>query len=152
MEEPHFDLWNYFFCTWLQQGSDVEAVVWGSVDIFVRSGSGVDPYFCFSISDPLVGWRKVWFFLRNNADTPFPVFMGSCPIPQPKWGYGVAQQYIRRLQPLCDVFRRLLRGGLTGAPMNLRQPPHPTTPMMGDDNVDVSGAKLPRPFLLRRVR
>jgi hypothetical protein len=77
---------------------------------------------------------------------------GSCPVPQPKWGYGVAQQYIRRLQLLRDVFRRLLRGGLTGAPMNLRQPPHPTTPMMGDDNVDVSGAKLPRPFLLHRVR
>jgi hypothetical protein len=34
--------------------------------------------------------------------------------------------------------------------MDLRQPPRPTTPMMEDDNVDVSGAKLPRPFLLHR--
>jgi hypothetical protein len=33
--EPHFDLWNYFFHTWLWQVSDAEAVVWGSVDIFV---------------------------------------------------------------------------------------------------------------------
>jgi hypothetical protein len=27
--EPHFDLWNYFFLTWLQPGSDAEAAVWG---------------------------------------------------------------------------------------------------------------------------
>jgi hypothetical protein len=32
---PHFDLWNYFFRARLRQGSDVEAAVWGSVDIFV---------------------------------------------------------------------------------------------------------------------
>jgi hypothetical protein len=66
------------------------------------------------MSDPLIGWRKVWFFLRNNADAPLPVFMGSCPIAQPKWGYGVAQQYIRRLQPLRNIVWWLLRGGLTG--------------------------------------
>jgi hypothetical protein len=45
--ESHFDLWNYFFCARLWQGSNAEAVVWGSVDIFVRSGLGVDPYFYF---------------------------------------------------------------------------------------------------------
>jgi hypothetical protein len=33
--EIHFNLWNYFFCTWLRPGSDAEAAVWGSVDIFV---------------------------------------------------------------------------------------------------------------------
>jgi hypothetical protein len=33
--EPHFDLWNYFFCTQLPQGSDAEAVVLGCVDIFL---------------------------------------------------------------------------------------------------------------------
>jgi hypothetical protein len=38
--EPHFDLWNYFLRTWLRQGSDAEAVVWGSVDIFLRSRAG----------------------------------------------------------------------------------------------------------------
>jgi hypothetical protein len=27
--EPHFDLWNYFFLTRLQPGSDAEATVWG---------------------------------------------------------------------------------------------------------------------------
>jgi hypothetical protein len=68
----------------------MEVAVWGSVDIFVWSGSRVNPYFCFLMSDPSVGWQRVWFFLRNNADAPLPVFMGCDPIPQPKWGYGVA--------------------------------------------------------------
>jgi hypothetical protein len=89
--EPHFDLWNYFFHTRLWLGSDVEVVVWGSVDIFVWSVLGVDPYFCFPISDPPAKWRKVWFILRNDAAAPLLRFMSCHPIPQPKWGYGVAQ-------------------------------------------------------------
>jgi hypothetical protein len=88
--EPHFDLWNYFFCAQLQLGSDAEAAVPSSVDIFVRSGPRVDPYFCLPISDHPVGWWKVWFLSRNHANVPLPVFMGSCPVPQPKWEYGVA--------------------------------------------------------------
>jgi hypothetical protein len=43
--EPHFNLWNYFFHTRLRQDSGMKAVALGSVDIFVRSGRGVDPYF-----------------------------------------------------------------------------------------------------------
>jgi hypothetical protein len=58
------------------------------------------------MSDPLVEWRKVWFFLRNDADMPLPVVTDSRPVPQPKWGY------IRRLQPLRDVVQQLLQGGL----------------------------------------
>jgi hypothetical protein len=49
--EPHLDLWNYFFCARLWPGSDAKAMVWGSVDIFVRSGSGIDPYFLFLMFD-----------------------------------------------------------------------------------------------------
>jgi hypothetical protein len=84
--EPHFDLWDYLFRALLKQGSNVEATVWVSVDIFARFGPGVDPYFCFSMSYPPVGWQKVWFFFRNDVDTPLPMFTGSRPVPQPKWG------------------------------------------------------------------
>jgi hypothetical protein len=75
----------------------------GNVDIFVRSRLVVDPYFHLSMFDPPVGWWKVWFFLKNDADALHPVFMGSGLIPQPKWGYGVAQKDLRKLQPLRDV-------------------------------------------------
>jgi hypothetical protein len=103
--EPHFDLCNYFFHAQLLSGSDAEATVWGSVDIFVQSRLGVNPYFRFPTSGPLAGWWKVWFFLRNDADAPLPIFTGCRPIPQPKWQYHVAQQYVHMLQPLCDIIR-----------------------------------------------
>jgi hypothetical protein len=101
--EPHSNLWNYFFHARLRQGSDTEATVLGSVDLFVQSGSRADPYFRLLMSDPPIRWQKVWFFLRNDVDAPLLVVTGSRPIPQPKWGYGVAQRDIHRLQPLRDV-------------------------------------------------
>jgi hypothetical protein len=59
---PHFNLWNYFFHVRLWPGSDGDEAMWGSVDILVCFGSGVDPYFRLSMSNPPVGWRKEWFF------------------------------------------------------------------------------------------
>jgi hypothetical protein len=35
--EPHLNMWNYFFHTWLQQGLGTETVALGNVDIFVCS-------------------------------------------------------------------------------------------------------------------
>jgi hypothetical protein len=40
--------------------------------------------------------------------------MGSHPIPQLKWGYGVVQKHFHMLQPLLDIVQQLLRGGLMG--------------------------------------
>jgi hypothetical protein len=112
---PHFDLWNYFFRARLQQGLDGEASVMGSADIFVHYGPGINRYFCFLMSNPPVEWQKIWFFLKNDADVLILVLTSSHPIPQPKWGYGVARGCIRWLQPLHDVVvQRLLRGRLTG--------------------------------------
>jgi hypothetical protein len=28
------------------------------------------------------GWWKKWFYLRNDTDVSFLVFIGNCPIPQ----------------------------------------------------------------------
>jgi hypothetical protein len=93
--EPHFDLWNYFFRAWLQQGSNVETAALGSVDILVQSGLGVDPYFHLPMSDPPVGWHKIWIFQRNDVLR--------------NWGYG-AQTDHHRLQTLWEVVWTLLRG------------------------------------------
>jgi hypothetical protein len=84
--EPHFHLWNYFFHARLWPSLVAEAVVQGGVDIFVRSGHIVDPYFHLPMSRPSNGWQKVWFFPRNDANTPLLVFTGSCPIPIPTGG------------------------------------------------------------------
>jgi hypothetical protein len=112
--EPHFNQWNYFFRARLQQGSSAKVAALGSVDIFLRSGYGVDPYFQLLTYGPPGGWLKVWFFLRNNTDASLPIFMGSHPVPRPYWGYGVAQRDLRRLQALCEVIQQLLWRGLMG--------------------------------------
>jgi hypothetical protein len=88
--EPYFDLWNYFHAR-LRPGSDAKVVVWGSVDILVRSGLGIDPYFHLPMSDPLVEWQKGWFFLRNDVDALLLMLIGNRLYPQPDWGYGVAR-------------------------------------------------------------
>jgi hypothetical protein len=106
--EPHFNMWNYFFHTQLQQGSSEEMVALGSVDIFVRSGPKVDPYYHLPMSDPKVELWKVRFFLRKDADAPLPMFTGSRPIPEPKWRYGVARKDLHKPQPQCDVVQQLL--------------------------------------------
>jgi hypothetical protein len=47
---------NYFFHAWLQQSSDMEVVVLGSMDIFLQSRPIVDPYFYLLMSGPPVQW------------------------------------------------------------------------------------------------
>jgi hypothetical protein len=106
--EPHFNLWKYYFHARLQQGSGVKVMALGSVDIFIRSSHGADLYFHHPTSDPPDGWWKVWFFLRNNTNTPLLMFVGSHPIPQPNWEYNVAQRDIHKIQPLREVIQQLL--------------------------------------------
>jgi hypothetical protein len=81
--DPHFDLWNYFFHVWLPQGSDVEVAILGGVVIHVKSGHGVDPYFDLPMSESMDGCQKIWFFLRNDATMPLPMFTSNRPVPQP---------------------------------------------------------------------
>jgi hypothetical protein len=52
------------------------------------SEHGVDPYFNIPMSRSMKGWWKKWFYLRNDADVPLPVFTGKRPIPLPTWGCG----------------------------------------------------------------
>jgi hypothetical protein len=90
------------------------AVAPGSVDLLVNSRPEIDPYFSILLPDPLIGWQKAWFFLRNAADASFPSFMGGCPIPHPNWEYVVAQADLHRMQPRLENVQGLLQRGLMG--------------------------------------
>jgi hypothetical protein len=105
--ELHFDMSNHFIRVWLLSGSGTKAAVLGGVDIYVKSWHVFDPYFHLPMFGSTDRWGKVWFFLRNDVDASLPVFMGSCPVPQPNWGYGVARRDLRRLQQLCEVVQQL---------------------------------------------
>jgi hypothetical protein len=113
--EPHFNLWSYFFQDRLRHGSDTGAAALGNVDILVCSGPEVDPNFSILMPDPLVGWPRTWFLLRNDANMLLPVFTGGRPIPHPNWEYGVAQTNLHRLQPQLEIIRGLFKRGLMGA-------------------------------------
>jgi hypothetical protein len=61
----------------------VEAMVLGSVDIYVCFRLEVDPYFLILMPDPPIGWRRAWFLLSDNNDTSLPAFTGSRPTSHP---------------------------------------------------------------------
>jgi hypothetical protein len=105
--DPHFDLWNHFFHVRLPRGSRVEAAVFGGVDIHVKSGHGVDPFFDLPMHRSMNRWWKMWFFLRNDAAAPLPVLIGNHPIPQPNCEYEVAKMDLNKLQPLREVVQQL---------------------------------------------
>jgi hypothetical protein len=58
--------------------------------------------------DPPVRWRRAWFLVRDDANTPLPTIMGSCHVPHPNWGYGVAEMDLHRLQPQPEAVWGLL--------------------------------------------
>jgi hypothetical protein len=84
--DSEFDLWSYFFDVRHPHDLDVELTVFGGAIIHVKYRNGVGPYFNLPMPRSMKGWQKKWFYLRNNASAPLPVFMGSCPIPLLSWG------------------------------------------------------------------
>jgi hypothetical protein len=105
--EPHFNLWNYLFRIQLLQGSGMDAAVCCCMDISIQFGQGINPYFHLLRSNPPVGWQREWFFLRNVADVPLPMFTGNRSAPQPSWGMWWLDGTSTSLQPLCDVVQQL---------------------------------------------
>jgi hypothetical protein len=100
--EANFNLWNYFFLVRLRLDSDAEVAVWGYIEIYVRTRPGIDPYFCLLVSNLSVGWRKEFFFQRNDADASVPTAMSKRTAVQPSWGYDVAKKDTHKLQPMDD--------------------------------------------------
>jgi hypothetical protein len=76
----------------------------GGVDIHVKYGHGVDPYFDIPMRESVNGWSKIWFFLRNDAAAPLSVFTGNRPIPQPNWWYRVAKKSSASYNPCVRSF------------------------------------------------
>jgi hypothetical protein len=112
--DPHFDLWNHFFHVWLPWGSSMEVAVLGGVDIHVKSGHGIDPYFNLPMPKYMNVWHKMWFSVKNDAVALLPMLMGSRLVPQPNWEYGMSKKDLCKMQPLCKFTQQLWHKGLTG--------------------------------------
>jgi hypothetical protein len=49
--DPHFDMWNYFFCVRCLQDRDAELTFSREAVTYVKSRHGVDPYFNIPMPD-----------------------------------------------------------------------------------------------------
>jgi hypothetical protein len=76
-----FDLWNYFFRLCRLQDLDMGLIVSRGVVIHVKSGHGVEPYFDIPMPRSLKGWRRKWFYMKNDASAPLPTFTSCRPVP-----------------------------------------------------------------------
>jgi hypothetical protein len=85
-------MWNYFFHIWCLQDPDAELTVSRGAVIHVKPGHGIDRYLDIPMPTSMNGWRKKWFYLRNDNSMPLPTFTGSHPIPLPSWGGQVGQE------------------------------------------------------------
>jgi hypothetical protein len=148
--DPQFDMCNNFFCIRLYQGSTMQAVIFGGVDIYVKFRHGVDPYFHLPMYDSTNEWHKVWFFLRNVTVVPLPAFTGNRPVPQPNWGARSGQEGPPQVVILARGHSIVAIGGddRNEPSIDLFQPPGSTASSMGDYHVDVSGSMLSQLSLL----
>jgi hypothetical protein len=62
------------------------------VVIHVKVGHEVDPYLEIPMPRSMKGWRKKWFYVRNDASALLPTFTSGHPVPLPSWGDGVARK------------------------------------------------------------
>jgi hypothetical protein len=84
--DPEFDLCNYFFYVQRPQDPEAELTVSRVTFIHVKSRHGVDPYLKIPMPRLMKRWRNKWFYLRNDASAPLPVFTSSRSFPLPSWG------------------------------------------------------------------
>jgi hypothetical protein len=89
-------------------------MICGGVVIHVKSRHGVDP--CLEIPMPqlMKGWRKRWFFLKNNDSVLLLAFFGGRLIPVTSWGEGAIEKGLNKIQTLRENFQQLQREGLAG--------------------------------------
>jgi hypothetical protein len=96
------------------QDPEAELTISGGAVIHVKSGHGVDPYLEIPMPRSMKGWRKRWFFLKNDDSAPLPMFFGGCPIPLTSWGAGATGKDLNRIQTLCENLQQLRWEGLAG--------------------------------------
>jgi hypothetical protein len=72
----------------------------GSALIQVKKWKDVIPYFQLPMLESMKGWRKHWFYLKNDNDYPFPPFIGRR-LEKTDFGGTVFAGMSRRSSPLC---------------------------------------------------
>jgi hypothetical protein len=76
-------MWNHFFCVRCLRYPDTELAVWGGMSSTSTLGMVLilfrHPH--AQINEGVA--EKKWFYLRNDADAPLPMFTDNYHVPQP---------------------------------------------------------------------
>ena len=84
------------------------------VSIHLR-GSWSSEYMSIPLSKSNKGWHKLWFYLRNDAIAPLPIFTGRLIEEAPDlWRYGTIEKEQKRLRDLLKAIATLKGHGLRG--------------------------------------
>jgi hypothetical protein len=107
--DPNLNLWKYFFRLCRLQDPESEPAISRGAVIHVKLGHGVDSYLAIPKPQSMKGWRKIWFFLKNDDFTLIPAFSGGHPIPQTFWGEGMIGKDLNMIQTPHQNLQQLWR-------------------------------------------
>ena len=115
---PHFDLWRYLFAVNLVKrrvGKQELHVLVGCASIHLHNNrAGAYPLMRLSTSNK--GWHSQWFYVKNDAAAPLPVFTGRYIVETPgSWGWGVTGKEKKHLNGLLAALRTLKDRGVKGS-------------------------------------
>jgi hypothetical protein len=111
--DPDLDLWKYFFRVCRPQDPEAELMTTGDAVIHVKSGHRADPYLEIPMPRSMKGWRKKWFYLKNDDFAPLPVFTIGRSVPLASWRKGWLGRTLARYNPYVSTFSSC---GMRGRP------------------------------------
>ena len=76
------------------------------------SPSGSNP--AYFPCDSNRGWHGEWFYIRNPAAAPFPVFTGRRPEKKESWSWGCAKKENHKVGVIEAELWKLVKSGLNG--------------------------------------
>ena len=112
--EPHVDLFQQLFSPRaLTVGDPAEVAPVGGFTLQRKLGMG-DLYPAYLRCDSNRGWHGEWFYIRNPAVAPFPVFTGGRPEKQDSWSWGCAKKEKHKVGVIEEELWKLVKRGLNG--------------------------------------
>jgi hypothetical protein len=105
------DLWKYFFSVHHPQDREAKLTIYSGAVIHVKSGHKAYPYLQIPMPSSISGWRKKWFYMKNDDFAPLPAFTGGQPIPLTSWGERAAGKDVRKYNPCVSIFSSCGRRG-----------------------------------------
>ena len=114
---PHFDLWRYLFAVNLLKkrvGKQELRVPVGCAGIHLHN-NWVEAYPLMHLSTSNKGWHSQWFYIKDDAAAPMPVFSGRVVEEVPgSWKWGVLTKEKKNINDLLAILRILKDRGVKG--------------------------------------